>query len=791
MKLSSSEMLKRLGMGESIMSVGIDAGLTETEFNAWWQAECATRAPAVQRERKATIANNVEIVRDAWGIPHIFAQNDDDLFFGYGFAMAQDRLWQLDYLRRRGAGRLAEILGAEGLELDVSARTVGLNRIAAREVEALPAETTRLLEAFTRGVNAVIEESRDALPIEFALLDYAPEAWSPIDSIVIWGEFRYYLTVRLPIIVLPELAKRALNDDALYRAFLTPEAGNENIVPQGFYPAHPVGVEGVGETVGDPEEGVGSNNWVVDGKHAVAGMPMVASDPHIAFGATGCWYEAHLCGGSFNVTGTGYVGVPGLIFGRTERVAWGITNNICSQRDLYQEQTDPAHPACFLYDGQWEQARTVTETIHIKGGQSVHKTIRYSRNGPIVDELLPAPARHTGPVSLRWLGMTLCDELTPMWAMNRARTADEFRTAVSGWRVPTWSAVFADVDGHISYQAIGRIPIRQNWERGYREGWNPAHQWHELVPFEGMPAMTDPAHGWIRTANNRTVPSDYPYPLSGTWSSGHRALRIRQMLEAQEQFAFADFARMQQDVLSLRAVEGVPLLIAALSDVHDERVQRALVHLKAWDCRMETDRVGATMFDSFFKHWSETVARERFNVSMVSLMASAIGGLALELLANDRHGWFTQTMRRDALLLAFNQMLDELTATRKLGADMARWQWGHTHKLALRHTLSGRGDLGQLLDRGGMPVRGNGLTVCNTSYDPNYMASMGANYRLIADLSVSPPTLHAVDAAGESGHPGSAHYGDQTDDWLNGRYHALPLERAAVQAKNKLVLQAS
>ena len=624
MKLSGQDILRRLGAGESIQSVCEAAGIARAEFDAWWAAECARRAPQRQSGRAVPVSADVTIVRNAWGIPHIFAQQDADLFFAYGYAMAQDRLWQMDYLRRKALGRLSEILGAETIELDTIARTVGLNRIAAHEAETLPTETGRLLEAFTRGVNALIAECSARLPIEFGLLDYAPEPWSTTDSIAIWAEFRYYLTVRFPVIVLPELARRALNDEELMRAFLTPEAGDEVIVPHGFYAARAGGEETIGETVGDPEEGVGSNNWVVDGKHSTTGMPLLASDPHIAFGVTGCWYEAHLCGGSFNVTGAGYVGVPGILFGRNTHVAWGITNNICSQRDLYQERTDPQHPDCFLYDGKWEPARAIHETIKVRGGGDIRKTIRFSRNGPVVDEILPAPARGTGPITLRWLGATACDELSPMLKMNRAQSCDEFRAAAHDWRVPTFSAVFADVDGHIGYQCIGRIPVRNQWARGYRHGWEPAQQWQAVVPYAAMPALADPPHGWIRSANNRTAPEDYPYPLSGTWNSGHRALRIRHMLEAQEKFSAADFARMHQDVLSMRAVEGLPHLLAELADAVDERVQPAVAYLRAWDCRMETDSVGASLFDIFFNFWSLAVARTRFDGAVASLMAGAL-----------------------------------------------------------------------------------------------------------------------------------------------------------------------
>ena len=383
-----------------------------------------------------------------------------------------------------------------------------------------------------------------------------------MDCLAIAGEFRAYLTVRLPVIFIPELGKRTLGEGTLYRAFLEGEADDESILPPGSYPAAPVGTQPVGAAVGDPEEGIGSNNWVIAGSRSTTGKPLVASDPHIAFAAVSCWYEVTLAGGSFNVTGMAYAGMPAVMFGRNERVAWGITNNICSQRDLYQERTDPAHPGAFLYDGQWEPGRERVEAIKVRGGETIRKTIRSSRNGPIVDELLPAPARANGPVSLRWLGTTYCGWLTSLLGMDRAETVGGLRKAVRGWRVPTWSLVLADDAGHIGYQATGQIPVRSVEERGYRPGWDPAHRWQGLIPWEGMPRLSDPERGWIASANNRTAPDDFPYPLFGRWASGYRARRVRQLLEAEAKHSRDDFARMHQDVLSLRAVAGKPALMA-------------------------------------------------------------------------------------------------------------------------------------------------------------------------------------------------------------------------------------
>ena len=787
MNLTSPEMLARLGAGATIAALCIEAGISRNRFDAWWRDETARRVPHPAGTRRSAVGSPVTIERDDWGIPHIYADTEDDLFFGFGYAMAQDRLFQMDYLRRKALGRLSEIVGKRGLESDTVMRTVGINRIAAAELERLPAETLQLMEVFSRGVNALIDDSADNLPIEFALLDYRPEPWSPLASLAVAGELRWYLTVRLPIIVIPEIARRTLGEGGLYRAFLEGEADDESILPPGSYPTEGVGSELVGAAIGDPDEGAGSNNWVLAGSRTASGKPLVASDPHIAFAAVSCWYEAHLSGGTFETTGMAYVGMPAVMFGRNTRLAWGITNNICSQRDIYQEKTDAEHPDAFLYDGTWEPARRVVEEIRVRDADTVRKTVLYSRNGPIIDELLPGPARATGPVSLRWLGATYCGWMTALLQMDRAETIPGFREAIQTWRVPTWSLVIADVDGSIAYQSSGRVPIRTVADRGYRPGWDPEHQWAGLIPAAGMPQLDNPDRGWINTANNRPAPNDFPYPLSGTWASGHRARRVRQMIEANDRLGVEDVREMHQDTLSLRAVDCLPDLLAALATPADPRARQAAGILREWDGRMEIDRAGASIFEAFFARWSRAVAAARFPEDEADFVAPALGGLATRLLCDNHAGWFADpSARGPAIIRSLSEALADLE--KRLGRDMSGWQWGRLHRIQLRHVLSGIGNLGKLLDRGGMPIKGNGLTVCNTGFDPNYLAPMGANYRLIADMSTDPPALWAVDAQGQSGHPGSDHYCDQLTEWADGRYHYLPLDRNEASKKTKTVL---
>jgi penicillin amidase len=518
----------------------------------------------------------------------------------------------------------------------------------------------------------------------------------------------------------------------------------------------------------------------------ITGRPIVASDPHIPYAAVSIWHEVHLRGGSFNVAGVALAGMPAVMIGRNERVAWGITNNICSQRDLYLEKTDPAHPGCFLYDGRWEPASEREGVIQVKGAEPVRKTIRFSRNGPIVDELLPPAARHTGPVALRWLGFEPCGWLTALVGMNRARTAAEFREATRPWHVPTFNVVFADADGHVGLQCTGRIPLRRVAERGYRPGWDPAHQWTGVIPFEDMPHALDPPRGFVVTANNRLAPDDYPYPLAGTWSSGHRARRIREQIASRPKLSAEDCRRLQGDIRSGRAAECLARLVALLDGDADARVRRAAEALRAWDGVVTADSVAATLFNVFFAHWCRTVTAERLPAELVGFVSANANGLASRLLADDRLGWFVRRSRQEAVRVALLAALDELTA--RLGPDPAAWRWGRLHTLLQNHFLSGCGDLGELLDRSGLPLPGDTATVCNNTPDADWRAYLGPGYRMITDFGDHNGGLWSVEVAGVSGHPGSPHYDDQLGPWSEGRYYHVPLD-GTHEVRARLVLQ--
>jgi penicillin amidase len=792
--IDSLEILHQLGNGGSIREACVHAGLSVDKFDAWWTAELQRRLAAMDGVAHMPVVAAAEIRRDTKGVPHIYAEAEADLLMAYGYAMAQDRLFQMDYLRRRALGRLSEVLGTEAFEYDLVVRTVGLHRIAADEAARLPAETADLYEAFATGVNSFIEVSQDLPPIEFDLLDYRPEPWRPTDSLAVLGEFRWYLTGRFPVIAVPEMAKRSLGHGPLYEAFIAPEAGDETVLHPGEYATAGEGADQIESPLGGGDDGTGSNNWVIGPGKSATGAPILASDPHIAFGAPGCWYQAHLAGGRFNTAGASYAGAPGLIFGRNRNLSWGITNNISSQRDLYLERTDPGHPDTFLYDGSWEPAEERTERIRVRGEGVREETVRSSRNGPIVDRILPKFARDTGPVSLQWAGALPCAWPTSLLQSNVAGSSDEFEESLQGCVSPTLGVVYADREGAFGYRATGAIPIRKRPERGYRRGWDPEDSWQGLIPFNSMPALRNPERGWVATANNLPAPADFPYPLANMSPTGQRARRIRQLVESRVTLTRADIEGMQYDTLSLRAVEGVPPLVRVL-ETGNQRMHMAATILREWDCRMDANSTGAAIFEAFHHHWNTTVAVARFSKDALEMalgdpaafVAGGIGTLSLRLLSDDHLGWFSSESARDEMACeAMANALDELTE--RIGSDMSAWTWGRLHTMRLPHALSIRGDLGTLLDRGGQPTGGNGFVVGNTGSGPGHAAEAGANYRIIVDLAETPAVLRSLDSAGQSGQPGSPNYADQTDDWLIGRYHHIPLEREDVVAATATTL---
>ena len=592
--ISSTDLkiLKNLGEGKSISNIIENEFNTEKEFYDWWNS----LAKSNYSQRTEILLNNCEgfqLERKDHGIPKIKSADDKNLFFGYGMVLAHDRLFQLDYLRRKAIGSLSEVMGKKTLDIDIVAKTIDFVSIAKKEYLEMPKWSKELLDSFTDGINNYIDKNRELLPLEFSILDYKPEKWEAIDSLAIMSEFRYYLTVRIPLLIMPEYARKHIEDKDLLDIYVGGEADDETILFDNEYTPGTPNSNLNGSSTSSSEDGVGSNNWVVGPEKSKTKYPLLASDPHIAFGAVSCWYQIQLEGDKFNTMGMSYSGVPVIFMGRNKNVAWGITNNICSQRDLYYEKVNKNNANEYLYDGNYFQFEKRSETIKIKGEDDSTIDIKSTNNGPVVNKLLPEWVDIKEPVTLNWLGFEYCSFITDVFNINLSNNSEEFLNSFKDWKVPTLSLVYATKDKDFGYQSMGKIPTRDLHFKGIKPGWDKKYTWQGLIPNEDMPGIKNPPRGWIGTANNRPANDDYPYPLYGTWSSGHRMRRIRKRLESADTVDMDVMKSIQYDMHSERAIECLPNLLETIKS--EPNLEKAYFILKDWDCDTNVNSIRKTL----------------------------------------------------------------------------------------------------------------------------------------------------------------------------------------------------
>jgi penicillin amidase len=721
----------------------------------------------------ASVGAAVEIIRDGAGVPHIYAQSTPDVYFGLGFAMAQDRLWQMDRLRRRALGRQAEILGPDYVQSDLLHRAVGISQTAEREVERTDPATRHILDRFVAGINRYIETSERDLPIEFSLLEYVPQPFTVRDSIAILRGEWWSLNGRLHTLAIGEAAR--LLPERLRAAYLAPEAAEHRILPPG---AVSPTLESPNDGAMGMSDGSGSNNWALAGSRTASGQALLCSDPHQPFWVPSSWYEYAVHGPEDDAAGAGHPGVPGLLFGANGNIAWGITNNATSTRDLSREQVHPTDPHLYKDGDTWRAFDEHIEEIHVRGQASVRHFQRTTVRGPIVNHVVPVvePA-DDAPLSLRWVGQEHLDDVRALVAVGRATDWDTFRTALRDWSVPIFNFGYADKTGRVGYQCAGRVPLRGRVARGYREANEPDDVWQGYVPFDALPQVVDPVNGYIASANERVAPDDYPYALHGSFGAGHRAARIHQALaDKHDQTIDRDQAiALQNDVKSCRAERLCPPLVQWLAGADHPDVLRLRETFVGWDYRYTIDSQAPTLFETFMEVWQDRVARERFPDRLVELVKNAGGVAALIIERGDADlKWFDGDLREELVQVA----LETVERVRTVhGADA---RWGTVHQAHWRHPLSATGHPD--LDVGPAAVDGGPDTLRNTGAgQPAFAAAGGAEYRLIVDFA-EPDRFLAVQNVGNSGRPGSPHYADQFQAWLDGSYHVVSLRRADVEA---------
>ncbi|MFL5735319.1 MAG: penicillin acylase family protein [Chloroflexia bacterium] len=569
----------------------------------------------------------VEVIRDRWGVPHIYALDVHDLMFAQGFVHAQDRLFQMDFQRRLVAGRLSEVLGRATVNVDRWIRILSMRWAAEREAEGLDSEVRTELEAYAAGVNAHIDAciSGRKLPVEFTLLRYRPEPWTPADTLS-WGKLLSWilsmnwetelLRARLVARLGPERAAELEPDyfehwpvivrrGSRVRGQGLPTATMPRPLTPGESAVERLAEEARKFTGPGPLEGVGSNAWALAGWRTEGRAPLLANDMHLAMGLPCVWYENHLAGGGLDVTGVSLPGIPYVIVGHNGRVAWGMTYGFADVQDLYIERLrkGAGEQVQYEYKGEWLEADVRRERIKVRGGKARAHRVISTRHGPIINALAPRLSGEE-PLALRWASLDRGNAFRAIRAMNRAHNCGEFREALRDWTDPVLNAVYADTEGNIQYSYTGNVPVRA---RGTGEvpvpGWTGEYEWTGYIPFYELPHLDNPPEGYVVTANNRVVGDDYPHFLSREFAGGDRAQRIVEMIEAREESGRkADMAytrQMQFDQLSVAARVVVGYLRELRAE--DAELGDVLKLIEEWDCRLSPESAAAAVYEVFLQ----------------------------------------------------------------------------------------------------------------------------------------------------------------------------------------------
>jgi penicillin amidase len=811
---------RRLGIVAGILAVLLLSGSAVISWSA--------KRPFPRTDGRVVLADldaPVDIYRDEMGIPHIYATTTHDLFLAQGYVHAQDRFWQMDVWRHIGAGRLAEMFGADQIETDEFLRTLGWERIAREEWDLASPEMRSILEAYAAGVNAYLAERSPAeLSFEYSVLElvnhsYTPAPWEPINTLT-WAkalawELRGNMDSEIERSLLAAVLTPAQLDDlyppypAVHPVIVGGDYGVATAAVPVPAPVHAALLEEVATGFATLDrllpggaDGIGSNSWAIAGSRTASGAPILANDPHLASQMPSIWYQIGLhCTGDcpYNVAGFSFAGAPGVVIGHNESIAWGFTNLGPDVMDLFIERVNPENPNQYEVNGEWRDMEVSTETIAVGGGDPVAVTVRSTRHGPLITDSyglledftteagIDLPADYA--IAVQWTALQPGRTFEAILGLDLAQDWEQFRAALRLFEVPSQNMLYADVAGNIGYQAPGLIPIRASGDGRFPvPGWTDDHEWTGFVPFDELPHVFNPSAGYIVTANNSVTGPDYPYLITHDWNYGYRARRIVDLVAGAAGVTLADIAAMQNDTYDLNAQAIVPYLLNI--GVSDPIEQAARDVLAGWDFRTGVDSAGAAVFGAI---WSEMLAAT-FDDELPEDLEARGGSrwfvVVGNLLAIPTSAWWDDLATperedRDAILRrTISAAIDDLSD--RLGDDPTAWRWGALHTLTFENQTLGDSGIGIIesrFNRGPYETPGGKDIVNAIGWDVpdgfavNWLPSM----RMIVDLGDLGNSL-TVHTTGQSGHAFHEHYTDMVELWRDGEYYPMYWERAAVEA---------
>jgi penicillin amidase len=775
-----------------------------TELTDILRERAKAALPPVEGEvRLSGLREPAQVLRDRWGVPHVYAGSVWDLYFAASYVVTSERLFQQDLMLRLANGRLSSMVGDVGLPLDRFFRTIGLNRAAARIASGYDDFSQELIAAAIAGANAWIE-TMPARPLEYDFVGIDPEPFPAGDEGVrhaaaIVSFMSWMLSTNWDA----ELLRAEIADTLGWEAMLAlfPDASVEpSVVVAGKH-----GGENERRTALDllrdailPPSGVGSNNWAVAGSRTVTGKPLLANDPHLLAQVPSLWFELHLSAPGIDVRGVTLPVLAGVEIGHNDRVAWGFTAVSGDTQDLYLEKLDE-QGASALYNGRWEPLAVHREEIPVKGrAEPEILEVRESRHGPLIDAYMIGSVHPevieggvTETYALRWVAHEHGVSPKTLHQMATARDCVEMREALREWHSPGLNMIYADVQGNIAYQCTGLYPIRRRGDGTLPvPGWTDEYDWDGFVPFDELPWALNPAEGLLATANQKIHDDSYPYLIGKDFMPPFRARRIVQLLTTTDRHSKETFARMHSDTMSLAARDILPLLLEV--EPADDRQKEALVLLEEWDGDLAADSVPAAIYEVWCKHIAETVLLPKLGRELFDhYYARRQWSLSFQyqvlpnLLRFPTATWFGAdgTAARDqALQRAMDGALSELTD--RLGPDMAEWAWGNIHRVRLAAQQAVVAQLAELFTVGEAPWGGDEQTICQGLFEPGsggYDVVVVPSWRQIIDLSDLDASV-GTHTVGQSGNPASPHFKDLFPLWSTGQYHPLPFTRPAVEA---------
>ncbi len=746
-------------------------------------AAAASAFPTEGELRLQGLSAPVDVGRDAWGALYLAAESQDDLWFAQGAATAGERLFQLDLILRSANGRLSEVFSSRTLAEDRFARTIGFHRAASNLVATWNEQDHAMHARFRGGVFAWVE-AMPTKPVEYALLDLDvdlprdEESWAAAFCLLGWG-----LSGNWDAELLRLWIRQAAGDDAVAR-LLPPLPADPPQIPAGahfgaIFDALP------------RSPGAGSNDWVVAGSKTASGSPLLANDPHLLAQQPAPWIEVHLSAPGYRARGVALPFSPGVLLGATAHHAWGVTNVSGDVQDLYVERLD-ADGTAAEFDGAWEPLSVRRETILVRGEDDVTLDVRATRHGPLMDafpngvkDVTYEPLPPELAVALRWTGAEGFG-VRPSLVLEAAAATDfaGFRRAALGLTCPGQNFVYADVDGTIGYCCSGSFPVRRAGDGTLPvPGWTSDHEWDGWIPPEELPWAQDPARGFLATANNRIHDDDYPHLIGRNFHTPYRVRRIVERLAASDVHDVASMGALQGDTVSQASARTLPLLLEHVPTSDDPVERAALDLMRGWDGDLGADSAASAVFNV----WSSRIAHH--------VLLPRLG----EELTGRYHGWrepfqcevLPELLREpdtdggwldDALLrAALGEAVAELRSAQ--GDDPSRWRWGALHRLRLAHPLASIPGLEALFTVIDEPIGGDEQTVMQTGFDgrAGWEAAVIPSWRAVWDLGDLDRSV-AVLPSGNSGNPSSAHWSDQTADFLAGRAHPMPFSEAAVEA---------